>query len=742
MQQREVALQKAYVRVAVHGNGVEYPRHDRKSLRDRTRKHWHATFAVSTGLVVGASRSSRLKIQCRSSQLEVSVAPTSCTDIANELKAAAAAVGETSFNESQADAAFVALYAACKDGKLIRAKRLLQEQPVALHGAGMQPHHLERVAPLSWAVFYGWSELVELFLTDIQDVATCTDETIDHALAQAFKHGHITIAEMLSAYFPTMARATAARELSRACRSGREAVACHLIRHFPHQATGTLVNPDVLDSTTPLYWACRLGLLKVVRLLQDLCVDEVKRAAAIPDFGGRTPLAWACNEGHEGIVKSLMPALSSGTQGISPVPPPELDEIWEAEAMPMKTAPDNADARRMLQASKQPKLAHQGYRLIGSHSAVKQCRWTKNALRGQGQCYKHAFYGINSHGCMEGTPSLACANKCTFCWRNHANPVATSWAFQTDDPEYIVEESIRQHLAMIEDASISPLVRPDRLEEARSVRHMALSLVGEPVFYPRIGELIEELHKRQISTFLVTNGQFPEQLEMLPQVTQLYVSIDAPNAEELKRVGRPLFRDYWERLRGALSVLRAKRPRQRTVCRLTVLKPFGGNDALEGFANLIGLSDCDFVEVKGATYSGWQADDDGGLSMANVPWHDDVRDFALGLAEKLPGYSVACEHEHSCSVLLARRDRFLEPTGRWRTWIDFDAFAGAFAAGRQLDVLDFTRETPAWALADGWKEAGADTPGFDPADIRRRHRPLRPGRFGQQQEAGVITARA
>ena len=58
----------------------------------------------------------------------------------------------------------------------------------------------------------------------------------------------------------------------------------------------------------------------------------------------------------------------------------------------------------------------------GSHSGVKVCRWTKSMLRGRGGCYKHAFYGIESHRCMEATPSLACANKCVFCWRHHTNP--------------------------------------------------------------------------------------------------------------------------------------------------------------------------------------------------------------------------------------------------------------------------------------------------------------------------------
>lgn len=70
-----------------------------------------------------------------------------------------------------------------------------------------------------------------------------------------------------------------------------------------------------------------------------------------------------------------------------------------------------------LSVSLSPSLSLSGYRIIGSHSGVKLCRWTKSMLRGRGGCYKHSFYGIESHRCMETTPSLACANKCVFCWR-------------------------------------------------------------------------------------------------------------------------------------------------------------------------------------------------------------------------------------------------------------------------------------------------------------------------------------
>ena len=102
-------------------------------------------------------------------------------------------------------------------------------------------------------------------------------------------------------------------------------------------------------------------------------------------------------------------------------------------------------------------------------------------LQGKGGCYKHTFYGIASHQCMEHTPNVSCANKCIFCWRNHINPVALDWKFDTDDPEEILEESLRKHYATIEKQCLSPNALEHRKAEARQVRHCALSLVGEPV---------------------------------------------------------------------------------------------------------------------------------------------------------------------------------------------------------------------------------------------------------------------
>ena len=69
----------------------------------------------------------------------------------------------------------------------------------------------------------------------------------------------------------------------------------------------------------------------------------------------------------------------------------------------------------------------------------------------------------------------------------------------------------------------------ERFDEAMNPRHCALSLVGEPIIYPEINEFLDYMHSHGISSFMVTNAQFPAAIETLRPVTQLYVSIDAGN---------------------------------------------------------------------------------------------------------------------------------------------------------------------------------------------------------------------
>lgn len=60
--------------------------------------------------------------------------------------------------------------------------------------------------------------------------------------------------------------------------------------------------------------------------------------------------------------------------------------------------------------------------------------------------------------------------------------------------------------------------------------------------------------------------------------------------------------------------------------------------------------------------------------MENVPWHSDVKAFSEALAVKCKGeYEVACEHVHSCCVLLAKTEKF-KVNNQWFTWIDYEKF--------------------------------------------------------------------
>lgn len=369
-------------------------------------------------------------------------------------------------------------------------------------------------------------------------------------------------------------------------------------------------------------------------------------------------------------------------------------------------------------------LTKQGYSIVGSHSGVKLCRWTKSALRSRGSCYKYSFYGIASHRCCEATPSLSCSNKCVFCWRHGTNPVGTSWRWVVDPPDLIFNGIKENHYKKIKMMRGVPGVSSSRFAEAMRIRHCALSLVGEPIFYPYINEFLGMLHKERISSFLVCNAQHPDQLAALQHVTQLYVSIDASNKDSLRRIDRPLHRDFWERFQRCLDILRERRFRQRTVFRLTLVKDFNIEDEIEGYADLVERALPCFIELKGVTYCGTSTAGAAGLTMANVPFYQEVCDFVVKLNEALNkrglGYGIAAEHAHSCCVLLAS-DRF-KVDGKYHTLIDYEKFFDLLeekGPDGDFGPADYMGDpTPEWAT---WGNGG-----FDPRDQRvdRKGRPI------------------
>lgn len=356
-------------------------------------------------------------------------------------------------------------------------------------------------------------------------------------------------------------------------------------------------------------------------------------------------------------------------------------------------------------------LTKQGYSVVGSHSGVKICRWTKSDLRGRGSCYKHSLFNIVSSRCMELTPSLACSSKCVFCWRHGSNPVSKNWRWEVDDPEYILENALKSHYSKIKQMRGVPGVKADRFAKAFQVRHCALSLVGEPIMYPHISKFVGLLHAKGISSFLVCNAQHPEPLANIGKVTQLYVSIDASTKSELKRIDRPLYKDFWERLMECLDILRTTQSHQRTVFRLTLVKGFNMAEVIS-YADLVQRGKPSFIEIKGATFAGSSDGNGNPLTMQNIPFYEEIKTFVRNFAAELQrrglGYDISAEHAHSNCILIASTK--FKINDEWYTHIDFDKFFELLKSGKEFQPLDYISKTPEWALFGNG--------GFVPGDTR------------------------
>jgi tRNA wybutosine-synthesizing protein 1 len=340
----------------------------------------------------------------------------------------------------------------------------------------------------------------------------------------------------------------------------------------------------------------------------------------------------------------------------------------------------------MLSTQAKESLIKQHYRIIGTHSAVKTCTWTKHMIRGQGGCYKLTFYGIMSHQCLQMTTSISCANRCTFCWRDYKAPVSKEWKWNIDEPQPIFQESLTAHMKLLSGFGDRAGMSKKLWEQAKTVKHVALSLTGEPIIYPRINELIDIFHANNVSTFLVTNAQYPLQIKELRPVTQLYISVDAPNKELMKKIDVPLFEDFWERHLKSLKYLSQKS--HRTAIRLTLIK--GMNDVdLPGYVELIQLGKPHFIEIKGYMYVGASRQR---LEKNHMPLHEDVVAFSQSLAQLLPDYEIVSEHIASRVVMLAHKSFKIDDV--WNTWIDFDAFHKTYAQQKPIIAHEYLRKTP------------------------------------------------
>ncbi len=299
----------------------------------------------------------------------------------------------------------------------------------------------------------------------------------------------------------------------------------------------------------------------------------------------------------------------------------------------------------MLPEETKKELEERQYRFVGNHSAVRTCNWLKESLRCDGVCYKQKFYGIESHRCLQMTPALLCNQRCRHCWRD-TSFFSSEWEGPVDDPEEIIDGCIEAQRELISGFGGNEEVPEEKLEEAKNPNQAAISLTGEPMFYPKISGLIEEFHRRDFTTFLVTNGTFPERIEELKELpTNLYVSVEAPNKELYKKHCSPVEEDAWEKLQETLDLI--SDIGTTTVLRITCMKDVNMH-LPEEFVDLIQKGGFDYVEAKAYMHIGYSQQR---MPRKTMPSHEDVNRFAEEIAEN-SNYSVEDEQERSRVVLL------------------------------------------------------------------------------------------
>jgi tRNA wybutosine-synthesizing protein 1 len=295
-------------------------------------------------------------------------------------------------------------------------------------------------------------------------------------------------------------------------------------------------------------------------------------------------------------------------------------------------------------------LEKQHYNIVGSHSGVKVCHWLRQKLLFGRVCYKEMFYGIESHRCLQMTPTInQCTHKCLFCWRFQGFDEPEM--VMVDEPSLILEQSLQAQQMLTSGFKGDERCDRELWQEAQTPNQVAISLSGEPTLYPRLGEFIELCHKRNMTTFLVTNGTTPKALENLdPLPTQLYVSVTAPTYEIYKKLCvpmGPIVNKGWELLNETLALLPSLDTR--TVVRHTLVD--GWNLGYEDeYAKLVEKADPLFIEPKGYVFVGYSRKR---MTLANMPSHEKVKQFGENLG-KLLGYELAMEKADSRVVLLTQ----------------------------------------------------------------------------------------
>jgi len=305
-------------------------------------------------------------------------------------------------------------------------------------------------------------------------------------------------------------------------------------------------------------------------------------------------------------------------------------------------------------------FSSQHYGIIGENSAIQVCRWTKKSLLNEGFCYKEKFYGIKSHLCCQMSPNLLnCPNKCIHCWRpieitKKTSKFDTSKPLIFDKPEKIIKGCIKTQRKMLTGFKGNAKVNLKKWKDAQNPQQFAISLIGEPTQYPYLSNLIKILRKQNKTTFLVTNGLYPENLKKLEKEktlpTQLYISLNTPNKKLYDKWHNSEMKNAWEKFNKSLELMNKLKNKTRRVIRMTLVKDLNMLEE-ESYSKLIKKANPDFIEAKAYMSVGFARQR---LDYEKMPSHHEVKSFAKKLLKHLREYKFLDEKKESRVVLLGK----------------------------------------------------------------------------------------
>jgi tRNA wybutosine-synthesizing protein 1 len=301
---------------------------------------------------------------------------------------------------------------------------------------------------------------------------------------------------------------------------------------------------------------------------------------------------------------------------------------------------------------------------VADHSTVGLCHWTKKSFKHEGSCYKHKFYGISTHRCMEFSPAgMYCENRCVYCWR----PMEFYDSMQMKpeqvaEPEQILTKLMAERKKLINGFYGDSRNDKQRLDESLLPAHYAISLSGEPTMYPKLPELIKYLKTFEAtkSIFLVTNGQEPDMIQKLQDEdalpTQLYLSTNATDYESFMKINKPRYDDSWERWNRTLDML--KDLKTRTVLRITLIG--GHNDqkeSLPAFAEMFRKASPHFIEIKSYMHIGRSTNR---LEYENMLEMEEIKSFSEEIAKQSKIFSIMDESIVSRISILQNNERHID----------------------------------------------------------------------------------